>query len=61
MQNAIIDPLVMAPANAQTNTAAIGCVDPSTAPKRPAIMANAIFKSKNVYKSNEQKHLQKCD
>lgn len=41
MQNAIIDPLVMAPANAQTSTAAIGCVDPSTAPKRPAIMANA--------------------
>lgn len=43
MQIAIIDPLVIAPANAHTNTAAIGCVDPSIAPKRPAIMAKAIF------------------
>lgn len=43
MQNVMIDPLVMAPANAHTSTAAIGCVDPSTAPKRPATMAKAIY------------------
>lgn len=42
MQNVIIDPLVIAPANAQTSTDAIGCVEPSTAPKRPATMAKAV-------------------
>lgn len=40
-QNVMIDPLVIAPANAHTRTAAIGCVDPSTAPKRPVTMASA--------------------
>lgn len=46
MQNVIIEPDVMAPANAHTSTAAIGCVDPSTAPKRPATMAKTIAESR---------------
>lgn len=44
-QNVIIDPLVMAPANAQTSTAAIGCVDPRTAPNKPVTIASAAWNS----------------
>lgn len=39
IQNVITEPLVIAPANAQTRTAAIGCVEPNTAPNRPVTMA----------------------
>ena len=41
MQNVMIDPLVIAPANAHTSTDAIGCVEPNIAPKRPATIARA--------------------
>lgn len=41
IQNVIIDPLVIAPANAHTSTDAIGWVEPKTAPKRPATIARA--------------------
>lgn len=43
MQNVMIDPLVIAPANAQTSKAATGCVEPSTAPNSPVAMANAVI------------------
>lgn len=40
-QNVMIEPLVMAPAKAHTSTAAMGCVEPSTAPNRPVTIASA--------------------
>lgn len=53
MQNVIIEPDVIAPANAHTSTAAIGCVDPSTAPKRPATMAKTVVQNKEKEKENQ--------
>lgn len=42
MQNVMIEPLVKAPANAQTRTAATGCVEPNTAPNSPVTIAKTV-------------------
>lgn len=49
---AIIDALVKAPANALTKAAAIGWVEPSTAPNNPAITAKANKRGINLYISH---------